>query len=211
MNYLKRKIKSSVFWVIVFFVGLFLLSEAVKFQVMLSDLDDDTISEYCGYYTVCEKGPREYNKRYIVELGNGDKLEIPNIYVDYDKIFEKGNMATFRYSRQKFVSIFGLHSQGISITSVDKTIVYLDENTATDDAKGKMIILYFGSFFTFCVALLPIWLAMVFQIIIRTKKPKRKLKQKRKKERRKRQGTVLRLNSTGDGVVCSSKNQNPMG
>lgn len=166
-------------------MGLYSLSEAIKFQALLSDLDNDTISEYCGYYTVYKKGPREYSKRYIVKLENGDKLEIPTVYVDNFKIFENSNTATFRYSRQKFISTLGLHRQGISITSVDKTIVYMDENTATDEAKGKMIILYFLSFLVFSVAFLPIWSAMVFQIIIRAKKPKHKSKKSKKRKNKK--------------------------
>lgn len=177
-----RIIKSSFFWLVTFLIGVLVLFEAIKYQALLSDLDNNTISEYCGYYTVQKKGPREYSKRYIVELENGDKLEIPTVYVDNFKMFENSNTATFRYSRQKFISSLGLYQLGIHITSIDGTTVYLDESTMADEYKGLSVICYFLSVLIFCIAFLPIWLAMVFQIII--KKPKCKLKQKRKKERK---------------------------
>ncbi len=177
-----RIIKSYFTFFIFFLMGLYSLSEAIKFQVMLSDLDKDTVSEYCGGYTVYKKGPREYSKRYIVELENGDKLEIPTAYVNNFKIFENSNIATFRYSRQKFISSLGLYQRGIHITSIDGTIVYLDENTMTDEYKGLVVICYFLSVLIFSIAFLPIWSAMVFQIIIRTKKPKHKSKKSKNKK-----------------------------
>lgn len=171
-----RIIKSYFAFFIFFLVGLYPLSESIKFQVMLSDLDKDAVSEYCGGYTVYVKGSRPSTKRYIVELENGDTLEMHPTYIDNCNQFKSDDIARFKYSRQKFVSTLGLHRQGISITSVDKTIVYMDENTATDEAKGKIILLYFISFLVFTVALLPIWIPMVFQIIISKKKPKHKSK-----------------------------------
>lgn len=180
-----RIIKSYFAFFIFFLVGLYPLSEAIKLQVMLSDLDKDAVSEYCGSYTVYVKGSRPSTKRYIVELENGDTLEIHPTYIENYKRFKSDDIARFKYSRQKFVSTLGLHHQGISITSVDKTIVYMDENTATDEAKGKIILMYFISFLVFTVALLPIWPAMVFQIIIRTKKAKHKSKKSKKRKTKK--------------------------
>lgn len=175
-----RIIKKSFFWFVIFLVGLFELFEGIKYQVMLSDFNNDTFCEYCGSYNVYLKGSRPSTKRYIVELENGDSLEINPTYIENDNQFESDDIACFKYSRQKFVSTLGLHRQGIRITSVDKTVVYLDENTVIDEAKGMVILIYFISFLIFIVAFMPIWTAMVFQIIIRTKKAKHKSKKSKK-------------------------------
>ncbi|MBQ8574696.1 MAG: hypothetical protein IJ447_01450 [Clostridia bacterium] len=177
MNKFIRIIKSSLFWFVIFLVGVFVLSEAIKFQVMLSDLDNDNVVEYCGGYTVYVKGARPSTRRYIVELENGDTLEIT--YIDDNDQFENNDVANFKYSRQRFVSTLGLHSEGISISSVDGAVVYLDENKATVEAKGLMIINYFLSILIIGFALLPVWAEIGMRILLGTNKSKHKRRKKK--------------------------------
>ncbi|MBP3446662.1 MAG: hypothetical protein J6K64_05240 [Clostridia bacterium] len=174
-----RLTKSYFFWFVVLLVGLVFLCDAIKYQIMLTDLDNDNVAEYCGSYTVFVKRTAPNNKVYIVELGNGDTLSINTIFIENDDQFENNDVADFKYSRQRFVSILGLHSEGISITSIDGTFVYLDENEATAEAKSGTIIYYFLSILIISFALLPVWTAMGLQILLKSNKSKRK---RRKKE-----------------------------
>lgn len=126
--------------IVILLVGIAFMFEAVLYQFNLYKLKNGETTEYQGVYNVCKK---EYirNTNYIIKLDNGDSIEVPCEQINENQTFEDIGKASFRYLKYKRFFIQE-RCIGVSIDSMDKTVVFMQEQTAKTELVMGIIIGY---------------------------------------------------------------------
>ncbi len=150
----KLNIKQYFPMIIMLIVGLLFFIEGVQDCILLINPNNRGVLEYHGAFKICERNIFR-NTSYEFELDNGDTIYIPSEYLLHNEIdlaeFEE---LKFKYSSHK--DIFGrfLHI-GISITSVDEKVVFVDENYVEEDSIFGIVTYLIIGILTVIVSIIP--------------------------------------------------------
>ncbi len=150
----KLKIKQCFPILIMLMVGLLFLIEGIQDCILLINPNNKGIFEYHGTFKICEKNIFR-NTSYEFVLDNGDTIYIPSEYLLQNEI----NIAEFEELKFKYSShkdIFGrfLHL-GVSITSVDENVVFVEDNYVKEDSIFGIITYLIIGFLTVIVSIIP--------------------------------------------------------
>lgn len=133
-----NKLKNIVYILIVSFMCLVCMGEAALNCLVLVDINTDDCLTYEGNYIWYYKD-YYHNTNYIVELENGDILEILPEYIKDGGTFKNSTRALFKYSKQPSLVKRGRRVP-IHIVSCDESIVFLDENFVKSNILQTIIL-----------------------------------------------------------------------
>lgn len=140
MKIQKGKIGTWISLILFFLIGLIFIVEAILLTVCIKDLRDGEEKTYQGSYEITRKDFLR-DTRYVFTLDNGDTFAVDAEHLaNKDVLIETNSELRFLYSSHK--SLFSGCYTGISVVSLDESIIFVQESAVKEDMKGGVLVYF---------------------------------------------------------------------